>query len=337
MVLVWAKLLACVLLIFFSGKKIARYGDIIAERTKLGGLWIGLMLLAMITSLPELFNGVSAVTIVGEPDLTVGNLLGANAFNMFNLALLDILCRHNSLIAAASGTHRLTTWLSLLIVIFVAGLIPLSQHFAMVEIGWVGWYTPVIILLYFGFMRVIFLFESRHPGYGETTLKYNSLPSRKLYAYFAISAVVVIGAGMWLATIGAEIDAVYGWGKNFVGSLLLAFSTTLPEMTVSYSAMRMGARDMAIANMVGSNLYNMTIISVDDLLYLKGAILEAVSPYHLVTAAGFILMTLIFIAALYTRPVRLYRLSWWNVLIVVIFLASAYFSFTRPDFIPLSR
>lgn len=337
MVLVWAKLLVCILLIFFSGKKIARYGDIIAERTRLGGLWIGLVLLAMITSLPELFNGVSAVTIVGEPDLTVGNLLGANAFNMFNLALLDIFCRNHSLITAASGTHRLTAWFSLFLVAFVAGLIPFSQHFDMVEIGWVGWYTPVIILLYLGFMRAIFLFEKRHPGYGETKLRYDSLSIRRLYVYFTISAAVIIGAGMWLATIGAEIDAVYGWGKSFIGSLVLAFSTTLPEMTVSFSAMRMGARDMAIANMVGSNLYNMTIISVDDLLYLKGSILEAVSPYHMVTAAGFILMTLIFIAALRTRPVRFFRLTWWTVLIIVIFLASAYFSFTQPDFIPLSR
>ncbi len=80
--MVWVKFIFCILAIFFSGRKIARYGDVIAEKTGLGGVWIGLILLALITSLPELFNGVSAVIIVDAPDLTVGNLLGANAFNL---------------------------------------------------------------------------------------------------------------------------------------------------------------------------------------------------------------------------------------------------------------
>jgi cation:H+ antiporter len=291
----------------------------------------------MITSLPELFNGISAITIVNEPDLTVGNLLGANAFNMFNLALLDITCRNSSLITAASRTHQLTGWFSLLIVLFVATFILISSRLHLMEMGWMGWYTPVIILLYLVFIRIIFLFERRHPEYKEAKLEYGELSSGRLYLYFIISAVLIIGAGMWLAVIGAEIDMIYGWGKSFVGSLLLAFTTTLPEMTVSFAAMRIGAKDMAIANMIGSNLYNMTIISVDDLLYLKGSVLAAVSENHLITASGVILMTLIFIAGLHFKPGRFYRLSWWSILIIVLFVLSAYFSFTQPSFNLLSQ
>ena len=87
--MVWLKLVICILIIFFAGQRVAKYGDIIAERTGLGRVWIGLIAVALITSLPELFTGISAVIIVDAPDLTVGDLIGANAFNMLNLALLD--------------------------------------------------------------------------------------------------------------------------------------------------------------------------------------------------------------------------------------------------------
>ena len=118
--MVWFKLIICILVIFFSGQKVARYGDIIAERTGMGQVWMGVIAIAAITSLPEVFTGVSAVTLVGVPDLTVGDLIGANAFNLFNLALLDIFHRHGSIMTAASPTHRLTAWFSLLLLAVVS-------------------------------------------------------------------------------------------------------------------------------------------------------------------------------------------------------------------------
>jgi len=88
--LVWLKFIVCILIIFFSGKKVAKYGDIIADKTGAGGVWVGVILVAMVTSLPELFTSISAVTLIDAPDLTIGDLLGANAFNLLNLAFLDI-------------------------------------------------------------------------------------------------------------------------------------------------------------------------------------------------------------------------------------------------------
>jgi len=326
--LVWVKFIFCILIIFFSGRKIAKYGDIIAGKTGLGGLWIGLVLIAFITSLPELFTGVSAIRLVDAPDLTVGNLLGANAFNLLNLALLDIAYQNGSLLAAASRIHRLTGWFSLILVLVVAACIFVSSRFYAMPIGWIGWYTPIIILLYLVFVRKIFFLEQRQPSTQETEPVYGEESTRRVYLYFAISAAFIIGAGIWLATIGDEIALVTGWGQSFVGSLLLAFTTSLPEITVSFAAMRIGATDMAIANMIGSNLFNMTVIPIDDLLYLKSPVLAAVSENNLITAFAVMLMTTIFIAGLYFKPRRFLRLSWWNSTVIVLFLLGAYFSFT---------
>jgi len=325
--LVWIKFIVCIVVIFFSGRKIARYGDIIAEKTGLGGVWIGLVLIAMLTSLPELFNGVSAVTLVDAPDLTIGNLLGANMFNLFNLALLDLVHHNGSILAVVGKTHRLTGIFSLIMVLFVAVFILISSRYHIMDIGWIGWYTPFIVLLYFIVARSIYHYEQRHPSLKETVSEYADKSLRHVYLNFSISAVFIIGAGLWLAFIGDEVSEVYGWGQGFVGSLFLAFTTTLPEITVSFAAMRIGAKDLAVANLIGSNLFNLTIIPLDDLLYTKGPILAAVSETHLITAFTVMLMTVVFIVGLGHRHQRFFRLSWWNVTLMLLFLMGAYYSF----------
>jgi len=325
--LVWLKLIVCIIVIFISGRKVARYGDIIAEKTGLGGIWIGLILIAALTSLPELFNGISAVTLVDAPGLTIGNILGANMFNLFNLALLDLFHHNGSLLTVVGKTHRLTGIFSLIMVIFVAIFILISHRLHPMGIGWIGWYTPLILLLYFIFARAIYHYEQHHPSLKETEFEYADKSLKHVYLYFSIAAIFIIGAGIWLAFIGDEIAEVYGWEQSFVGSLFLAFTTTLPEITVSFAAMRIGAKDLAVANLIGSNLFNLTIIPIDDLLYVKGPILAAVSETHLVTAFTVILMTIVFIIGLSHRYQRLVRLSWWNVTLIILFLLGAYYSY----------
>ena len=334
--MVWAKFILCILIIFFSGRVVARYGDIIARKTGLGGLWIGLVLLALVTSLPEVFTGISAVTLVGAPDLTIGNLFGANSFNLLNLGLLDIAYHNGSLLGAVGRGHRLIGWLSMVLVAVAAASIFISSRFSVLSLGWIGWYSPIIVLLYLVFMWKLFRSEQQHPSTQATDQiaepKYTEIPSGKVYLYFTISAAFIIGAGTWLAIIGDEIAAITGWGESFVGSLLIGFATTLPEITVSFAAMRMGAVDMAVANMIGSNLFNMTVIPIDDLFYLQGPVLASVSLTHLITALLVILMTGIFMAGLHFRPRRLFRLSWCNLALIALFLLGAYLSY-RPDII----
>ena len=325
--MVWIKFVICVLIIFFAGQKVAKYGDIIAERTGLGRVWIGLIAVAVITSLPELFTGISAVTLLDAPDLTIGDLIGVNTFNLVNLALLDIVHRNGTILSATSPTHRLTAWFSLLLVLVVAISIYTSTQFHPMTLGWIGWYTPAIIILYLLSVRQIFHFDRRQSSTQEITVYSDEVSSGRVYLYFGISAVFIIGAGIWLAAIGDEIAQATGWGQSFVGSLFLAFTTTLPEITVSLAALRIGAIDLAIANMIGSNLFNLTIIPINDLIYVKSPVLAGVSEGHLITAATVMVMTLLFIAGLRFKPRRFWRLSWWNCALIAIFITGAYFSF----------
>ena len=104
--MVWLKFLLCLVIILFAGTKLARYGDAIAEKTGLGRLWVGLVLLAIITAAPEMVTSVSSAALVGLPDLALGTLLGSCLFNLTILALLDILHRRTPVLSQAGLRHR---------------------------------------------------------------------------------------------------------------------------------------------------------------------------------------------------------------------------------------
>ncbi|HEX77953.1 MAG TPA: sodium:calcium antiporter [Dehalococcoidia bacterium] len=332
MILPWLKFAVCAAIIVLSGRSVAKYGDVIAWRTGLGRVWIGTILVAMSTSLPELFTGISSVALVRVPDLTIGNLFGANAFNLLNLALLDIASRHQPLFGMASTGHLLVAGFSLILVSFAAAGILLKDSFLGYSLGWIGLSAPIIVLIYLVAARGLFNFERRRraPLDAEVMPRYEAIPLRRAYLYFSIAAAFVIGAGTWLAFVGRDIAQATGWAESFVGSLFLAFSTTLPEITVSFFALRLGAYDICVGNMLGSNLFNMSIIAVDDLFYRPGPVLSSVSTSHVFTALLVILMTGIVIAGLMARPQHkpALRATWYSLALIVVFLIGYYLNFS---------
>jgi cation:H+ antiporter len=334
LILVWIEFLICALLILFSGAKLARYGDKIAEKTGLGGIWIGLLLLAAATSLPELITGIGAVTLVGGGEganLAMGAVFGSNLFNLLIIALMDTMYRSGPLLSAASRGHLLLAAISILLIAFAGGCILLSTEVWDGAIGWVSIYSVVLVLLYLWGSRMIFKRERNQTEI--VAFRSESTSPRRAYLGFVIAALAIVGAGTWLALIGDEIAAGTGWDTTFVGSLFLAATTSLPELVVSIAALRIGARDMAIANMLGSNMFNMGIvIAGDDLFYRSSSIFSAASSGHVFSAAIAILMTLIVIAGLLFRPRRKtpLRMSWYAVALIVIYLGGAYALYVAP-------
>lgn len=335
-VFIWLKFLLCVIIILVAARKVARYGDIIADKTGLGGLWVGLLLLAAVTSLPELFTGISSVALVKEPDLAIGTVFGSNAINLTILALMDVAHHNRPLLTAASLRHLLPAGLSMVLVAVGAVCVLISTRTNNdLGIGWmIGIYTPVLVLVYLFLMRMIFKYEQRQSfGAPEETgvSKYESVSLRRAYLGFAIAALFVIGAGTWLAYVGRDIAESTGWEESFVGSLFLAFTTSLPEISVSFAALQLGAIDMCVANIIGSNMFNMTIIAVDDVFYRQGPVLADVSESHGFTGLIVLAMTCIVMFGIVSRT-RLktrFGFTWYVPLLVGLFLLGAYLSFTQ--------
>jgi cation:H+ antiporter len=181
-----------------------------------------------VTSLPEVFTGVSAMTLVNAPDITVGNIFGANTYNMLNLALLDLIHCRTSLLSDAKPGHHITAYFSIsMLVVAILGIF-LGNFLNIPALEWVGWYTPLILIIYVVAMRQLFIFERSSLADEEplVTAKYAEIPARRMYMHFVVSAAFIIGTGIWLAMIGDQIAALTGWGQSFVGSLFIGF--TLP-------------------------------------------------------------------------------------------------------------
>ncbi len=302
--LLWLQLLICLAIIGYAGYFLSRYGDIIAEKSGVSASWIGLILLSTATSLPELVTGISAVTFADAPDIAVGDVLGSTVFNLAILVLLDALYKRETLYSRAAQGHILSASLGTILIAF-AGFSLLLDHAGMSPVfGHVGLYSPFILLVYLVAMRAVYSYEHRTVAeYTEVSAeRYPDVTLRSAIKGYAWAALAVVVAGSWLPFVAKDISDLMGWGQSFVGTLLVAAVTSAPEAAVTISALRIGALDMAIANLLGSNLFDIAILVVDDLFYTKGPLLAHVDASHVLTAFTAVMMSALVTVGLIFRP-----------------------------------
>jgi cation:H+ antiporter len=319
--------LLCAIAIGVAGTYLSRYGDVIARRTGLGGTWVGVVLLAVVTSLPELATGVSAVTVGHTPDIAVGDVFGACVFNLLYIVVLDFLVRGESVYTRARQGHILSAGFGVILIGFAGFNVLLAQTGPHWNLGHVGAYTPVIALMYVVAMRTVFRYETLNPAAAAEDAPLRSAPSlRQALVRYALAALVVVAAGIALPFLGKSLAAQMGWQESFVGTLFVAAATSLPEAVVTVAALRIGALDMAIGNLFGSNLFNIFILALDDLLYLKGPLLADVSSAHAVSALSAMMMTGVAIVGLLYRPrLRVFKtVGWVSIVLFVFYLLNAY-------------
>lgn len=298
--LVWFEFAACVTVIGVAGVNLSRYGDAVAAQTGLSRNWVGLVLMATVTSLPELVTGLSAVTLVAAPNIAVGNALGACVFNLATLAVIDLVYRQGAMYAVASAGHALTAGFGIILLSVAALTFLLTAQGAMPTVGHVSLGSVALFLLYGMAMRALYLTEQRK--HSPSTLERTPGALKSALMGYAVASSVIVGAGIWLPFISVRLAAVMGWSDSFVGTLFVALATTVPELATTWGAVRIGAIDLALGNLLGSNLFDLLILGLDDLAYVAGPIYAHVTPVHAVSALTACLMSGVFIVALTYRP-----------------------------------
>ncbi len=328
--IVWLQFILCTAVIVYAGIRLAKYGDIIAEKTGLGRTWIGIVLLASVTSLPELITGFSSIVVFDVPNIATGNVLGSCMFNMLTIALLDMRTRTAPISSRAHQGQVLAAGYG----IFLIGMVSLSIVIGnrLPSVSWIGVNSILFILTYLWAMRMIFIYERRRKlaAIKEVVeeLQYKDISRKRAYLTFAATAVVIIATALWLPYLGDRIAEMTGLGPTFVGTVFVAFATALPELVISFAALRIGAVDMALGNLFGSNLFNVGILAFNDILYFKGALLSNVSTNHLISANAAIMMAAIAIVGLtYRTRKRTLFLAWDSVGIVLVYAISTWILF----------
>lgn len=322
--MIWIQFLATALVIVVAGVHLARYGDVLGEKTGLGRSWVGVVLLAATTSLPELFTGFGATALAALPNIAVGDVLGSCMFNLLILSFMDAI-QPEPLSTRAHQGHALSIGFGLVLIgIAGFGLLAGSQLLA---VGWIGLSSPALILVYFVSMRIIFTHE-QHRRARETQevaeeLQYAAIPLRTAILHYTGAAVLVVGAALWLPRLGAELARQTGLGEAFVGSLFIAITTSLPEIAVSLAAVRIGAIDLGIGNVLGSNLFNLLILGLDDVFYRQGPLLAGADASHSVAIVAVVIMNALFLIGLtYRVMTKRFAVAWDTGAIAAVYVAA---------------
>jgi cation:H+ antiporter len=327
--MIWLQFAGTALVIVVAGVRLARFGDVLGEKTGLGRSWIGVVLLAATTSLPELFTGIGATALAALPNIAVGDVLGSCMFNLLILSLMDAV-QPEPLSTRAHQGHALSIAFGLLL-IGIAGTGMMAPD-GIPTIGWVGLYSPVLIALYFVAMRVIYAHE-RQRRLQETKevaeeLRYRETTLRSAIAHYTLAAVAVVAAALWLPQLGAELARQTGLGEAFVGSLFVAITTSLPEIVVSMAAVRIGALDLGIANVLGSNLFNLLILGFDDVFYRQGSLLADAGGSHTISIVAIVMMYALFLIGLtYKVMTKRFMVTWDSGAIATVYVVAVVLSY----------
>lgn len=291
-------------IVVIAGTRLAAYGDGIAERTGLGGLFVGTLVLAFATSLPELVTDITAAA-AGAPDLAVGDLFGSSMANMAILAFIDLRHRGKVWPAVELGHARVAA-----VAIVLTALAALGMHTSPgPAVGWVGIISILIFVLYV----IAVAWFRRSPALPRTAYQDETpallqptgahvggadLPVRGLLIRFGVAALFILVSAPVMTISAERIAELTGIAQTSIGVLLLAVTTSLPELSASLAAVKIGAYDLAAGNLFGSNAANMSILFFADLAYTEGPILAAVSPTQGVAALAAILLTALAVAAI---------------------------------------
>ncbi len=286
--MVWIEFIFSAVLITISATQLAKFGDVIALRTKVSGMFIGVLLLAGATSLPELFTSISSIER-GEPNLAAGNLLGSNAINMLILAIVSIVHAKRRILRKTGFQHALTGSIA----VFLIGL---TVFFMMakinIQIGWMGLDSLILIIAYIFGVRLVE--KNSSPNIESTKAKEipaGTLPLWKGIVGFLFAVAVLIFTVPLMVKSSDQIAEITGIGTTFIGTVLVAFVTSMPEMVTTFAAIQIGENDMAIGNLYGSNMFNIFALGLTDLFLKSGRFMDVIDPRFLLVGMTGLLMT----------------------------------------------
>ncbi|MFB9972419.1 sodium:calcium antiporter [Allobacillus sp. SKP2-8] len=312
-------------IVVFAAVQLNKYGDVISEKSSLSGAMVGGLLIAGATSLPELTTSLTAVYI-DNPDIAVGNMLGSNVFNLLILASVDLFYRKKRAFNQLHSKDQVPS--------IIAGI--LFTSFVVVAILW-GQVPSIfnigleMYLLVIGYIFVLKMFEG-NPASQTEEIKPESktlhITLKKAVINFTVFAVIVFASGSVLSITGDRLAEISGMNSSFVGSVLIAASTSLPELVTVVVAFRMANYSMAAGSILGSNLFNLMLLVVTDAFYREEAILQGTDPSMIWTALLGVLMMIVMLYIVRRQKKRSsIAYAWPSIVIIIMYFVLSYMTF----------
>lgn len=280
--------------VVLAGIRLARSGDVIAEESGLGGAWVGAVFIAIATSLPELATDFFAVR-QGQHDLAIGDLFGSSMANMLILALLDLFMWRQRVLTRVAVNQALVGLLGISVTVLAVAGVVAEVDVVFLGIGWAplliaGTYLVGVQLLHHNRAEPPFEPVSVSPEHDAHMAGRRSVALRRSIAEFFGATVVILLSAPFLARSAGNIAVELGVATGVIGIILLALTTSLPEVTVTVVALRGGSIDLAVGNLLGSNCINMMLFLFLDMAHGPGSLLREASASALIAGIFAILL-----------------------------------------------
>lgn len=219
----------------------------IADRLGIPQLVIGLTIVAMGTSLPEAAVSISAA-IQGSAEITIGNVVGSNIMNVLViLGLTAVVC----VLPVQKSTVRYEIPFMILITAVLAGLGLADNQVSRPE-GLILWAFMILYLFY--------LLRMAKNGTGGEEAGGKKRPIWLLILMVVVGAAMIVFGSDITVDAATAIAKIFGMSERFIGLTIVAFGTSLPELVTSVTAAVKGKTDIAVGNIVGSNIFNILFV-----------------------------------------------------------------------------
>ena len=276
--------LASAVAVVILGTYLARYGDALASLTGLGRLFVGSILVALATSLPEVSNNITAVRI-DNPQLALGDVLGSNMFNIFILGAVALLFGGKRFLERVAPEQGY-------LILLASVLTGLAVFFTVVKTGFhvwqIGLASIITLVVYLVGMWIVY---QRRPAGSDEEEGDAGITLRRAWIMFILVSLGVIVSGILLAQSVDRIAHLTGVSSGVLGILAVALVTSMPEISATFAAARLGAADLGFAGVYGSCVFNITILAYADMFYRKGIVVNTAELEHYI--AGVVALGLI--------------------------------------------
>lgn len=295
--------------IWLSGARLTYLADALSDRFQLSKSLVGLLFLATATSLPEVATTLSA-SITGNASLVVNNLFGGVALQTAMLAIADAFAIGAISNFPRRADHAMEAILLICLLALTHLAVLLQEPLALWHVGTgsiavFATYGLVIRLLR-GYASIDNWVPVDPPvgaiGHGPLKTRHlGSLSTQALLWQCALLSAAILLFGVSIVATAEHLAVQSGLGTSFVGATLLAGATSLPELTTTITAVRMGAYTLAFSNIFGSNLIMLMMLLPADLLFTEGPILQGSGLAESVSLLAGILVTGIYLVGLLIR------------------------------------
>jgi cation:H+ antiporter len=276
------------IVVVLAGARLSRDGETIADRTGLGQAWVGAILVASATSMPEIVTDIAAVR-QGDTGLAIGDLFGSSMANMLILGIADLMTRRARLMTQVEVKEATVGVLAMTLTAVAAGGILAGEGF---ELFGAGWAPLTIAIAYLLGIRLIHTSRDRGSNGNQSSPRRNASEGiRRPAIGFGMAAAAILIAGPYLARSAGDLAEKWGIESGFFGMVFLAAATSLPEVAVVLAAIKAGSYTLAVGNIFGSNCFNMAVLVILDFVDGSGALLGQVEPGIIVGAVFAIVLT----------------------------------------------